>query len=118
VPFERKDTSCDRYCLKKKSATATKRAATIAAGKARQAQLPTVALTPVADDGDGIRLLSKPEVIERVGVSYATLWHWMRAGTFPRSRALGGKTVWIKSEVEAFMAALPKRLLKGDEEAA
>lgn len=100
---------------KEQTIAAARRAKTIAAGKARQAQLPTVALIPIADDADGVRLLSKLEVIDRVGVSYATLWHWMRAGTFPRSRALGGKTVWIKSEVEAFMAALPKRPLKGDE---
>ena len=38
----------------------------------------------------------------------------MRRGTFPRSRQLGGKVAWIESEVEAWIAALPVRRLKGD----
>ena len=61
-----------------------------------------------------VRLLSKPEVMDRVGVTYPTIWSWMRAGTFPRSRVLGGKTAWIESEVDAWIAALPVRRLKGD----
>jgi predicted DNA-binding transcriptional regulator AlpA len=101
---------------KKKPPTAAKRAATTNAIKARQAHLPLAFNVDV--DRDGIRLLSKLEVIDRVGASYPTLWHWMRQGKFPRSRALGGKTVWIASEVEGWMAALPKRPLKGDVEAA
>jgi predicted DNA-binding transcriptional regulator AlpA len=60
------------------------------------------------------RLISKPELLERLGVSYPTLWNWMRRGTFPRSRQLGGKVAWIESEVEAWIAALPVRRLKGD----
>ena len=36
------------------------------------------------------RLISKPEVLDRVGVTFPTLWAWMRAGVFPRSRDLGG----------------------------
>ena len=95
---------------------AAKRAATSAANKARRVKLPPA--LNIDADGDGIRLLSKVEVLDRVGVSYPTIWQWMRAGTFPRSRALGASTVWIAAEVEAWMAALPKRQLKGDEEAA
>lgn len=92
-----------------------------AANKARHAKLPTVlSLEDVDADATGIRLLSKLEVMDRVGVSFPTLWKWMRAQppTFPRARALGGTTVWIASEVEAWMASLPLRPLKGDEEAA
>ena len=69
------------------------------------------------------RLISKPEVLDRVGVTYPTLWLWMRRGSFPRSRALGGKgpagkVAWIESEVEAWIAALPVRRLRGDGESA
>jgi predicted DNA-binding transcriptional regulator AlpA len=62
------------------------------------------------------RLLSKSEVLEIVGVSYATLWGWMRADPpkFPRSREVGGKSMWFSSEVDDWLDALPKRRLKGD----
>jgi predicted DNA-binding transcriptional regulator AlpA len=62
-----------------------------------------------------IRLLTKPEVLLIAGgVSYPTLWSWMRAGTFPRSRIVGGKSMWRSDEVEAWLDALPIRPLKGD----
>jgi predicted DNA-binding transcriptional regulator AlpA len=62
----------------------------------------------------GIRLLSKREVLDITGVTFPTLWAWMRAGTFPRSRVAGGKSVWRSDEVDAWLAALPLRRLKGD----
>jgi predicted DNA-binding transcriptional regulator AlpA len=72
-----------------------------------------------ANDGGGaIRLISKPEVLDRVGVTYPTLWSWMREGKFPRSRQLGGKAAWVESEIEAWITALPVRRLKGDGERA
>lgn len=65
-----------------------------------------------------VRLLSKPEVLDRVGVTFPTIWKWMREGKFPRSRELGGKAAWIESEVEDWIRALPTRRLKGDRAAA
>ena len=62
----------------------------------------------------GARLLSKREVLGIVGVSYPTIWSMMRANTFPRSRVVGGKSMWLSTEVEAWMAALPRSRLKGD----
>ena len=79
---------------------------------------PKKALVSQAGSADAIRLISKPEVLDRVGVTYPTLWAWMRAGKFPRSRELGGKAAWIESEVEEWIAALPVRRLKGDKVAA
>jgi predicted DNA-binding transcriptional regulator AlpA len=65
------------------------------------------------DDGDaGDRLLSRPEVLDIIGVSYPTLWLWMRQGRFPRSRSLGGKVAWLKSEIAAWMHSLPRTELK------
>jgi len=61
-----------------------------------------------------VRLISKPEVLDRVGVTYPTLWAWMRAGTFPRSRELGGKAAWIESEINEWITNRPVRRLKGD----
>ena len=64
--------------------------------------------------GEGARLLSKAEVLDRLGVTYPTVWQWMREGRFPRCRVLGGKSAWVESEVEEWIAALPVRRLKGD----
>ena len=63
------------------------------------------------------RLLSKAQVLARVPVTFPTLWAWMRKGEFPRARSIGGKSVWIESEIEAWIAARPVRKLKGDGEA-
>jgi predicted DNA-binding transcriptional regulator AlpA len=60
------------------------------------------------------RLLSKRQVLDIANVSYPTLWVWMRQGSFPRSRAVGGKSMWVSTEIEAWMAALPLCRLKGD----
>jgi predicted DNA-binding transcriptional regulator AlpA len=69
------------------------------------------------------QLLSKAEVLKRVGVSYPTLWNWMRQGKFPRSRVLGelgsktARVVWFEDEIELWIAGLPLQTLKGDEAA-
>lgn len=67
-----------------------------------------------AESAGHVRLISKPEVLDRVGVTYPTLWLWMREGKFPRSRELGGKAAWIESEIDAWIANRPVRRLKGD----
>jgi predicted DNA-binding transcriptional regulator AlpA len=61
-----------------------------------------------------IHLLSKHEVCAVAGVSYPTIWAWMRVGTFPRSRIVGGKSMWLSTDVDAWLQALPVRRLKGD----
>jgi predicted DNA-binding transcriptional regulator AlpA len=60
------------------------------------------------------RLLQKREVLAITGLSYPTIWGWMRLGKFPRSRIVGGKSMWLASEVQAWVAGLPVRPLKGD----
>ena len=65
-----------------------------------------------------VRLLSKAEVLERTGRTYPTIWAWERAGKFPRARQLGNRPMWIKSEVDQWIQALPIRKLKGDGEPA
>jgi prophage regulatory protein len=61
------------------------------------------------------RFIFRSELTDIVGVSYVTIWNWMRAGTFPRGRDIGGRTAWIESEVAAWIASRPIRRLKGDE---
>jgi hypothetical protein len=40
----------------------------------------------------------------------------MRRGAFPRSRIVGGRSMWLASEVSDWVAGLKKRPLKGDAE--
>jgi predicted DNA-binding transcriptional regulator AlpA len=61
------------------------------------------------------RLLSKADILTITNVSFPTVWAWMRAGTFPRSRIVGGKSMWVSTEIEHWLAALPLRRLKDDE---
>jgi predicted DNA-binding transcriptional regulator AlpA len=62
----------------------------------------------------GAHLLSKRQVLAIINVSYPTIWAWMRNGTFPRSRVVGGKSMWLSTDIEAWLAALPRSRLKGD----
>jgi predicted DNA-binding transcriptional regulator AlpA len=38
----------------------------------------------------------------------------MRDGVFPRARIVGGKSMWVSTEVDQWLADLPTRPLKGD----
>ena len=62
-------------------------------------------------------LLSKAQVLEALGVSYGTLFSWMRNGQFPLALELGppnGRTTkiaWKKSEIDDWLANRPRRAL-------
>ena len=62
----------------------------------------------------GVRLLSKAEVLAAVNVTYPALWKWMRDGKFPRSRLVGNKSMWLSTEVAAWLSNLPPTRSKGD----
>jgi predicted DNA-binding transcriptional regulator AlpA len=55
------------------------------------------------------RLLNKKQVLERVGVSYVTVWKWMGDGKFPQSRLVGRQIFWFESEIAAWIANRPVR---------
>ena len=59
-------------------------------------------------------MIHRPDLLRRTGLSYPTVWRMMREGKFPRGRAVGGKTAWLESEIDNWIAALPERRLKGD----
>lgn len=61
-----------------------------------------------------LHLLTKPEVLAVAGVTFPTIWAWMRDGKFPRSRVVGGRSMWRSDEIEAWLAGLLVRPLKGD----
>jgi predicted DNA-binding transcriptional regulator AlpA len=62
----------------------------------------------------GVRLLSKAEVLAVVNVTYPALWKWMRDGSFPRSRLVGNKSMWLSTDIAAWLTKLPPCRLKGD----
>jgi predicted DNA-binding transcriptional regulator AlpA len=61
-----------------------------------------------------LKLLDKRTVCEIFGLSFPTVWKEMRAGRFPRSRVIAGKTMWRSDEIWACFDNLPLRRLKGD----
>ena len=63
-----------------------------------------------------VHLLDKNDILKIANVTFPTIWVWMRAGTFPRSRVVGGKSMWLSSEIEQWLMELPLRALKGDAE--
>jgi predicted DNA-binding transcriptional regulator AlpA len=62
----------------------------------------------------GDRLLDKSQICKIANVTYPTVWAWMRAGKFPRARIVGGKSMWLSTDIEAWLTTLPVRKLKGD----
>jgi predicted DNA-binding transcriptional regulator AlpA len=65
----------------------------------------------------GVRLLSKGEMLDKVGVTYPTIWKLMREGAFPRAVVVGGgKNFWLEHEIDEYIAKLPRRRLKGQDD--
>ncbi len=50
------------------------------------------------------RVLRKPEVLLRVGLSDPSIWRRERLGQFPKRISLGGKSVgWLASEINTWL---------------
>jgi predicted DNA-binding transcriptional regulator AlpA len=62
------------------------------------------------------KLLSKEQVLARLGgVTYNTLWFWVRAGKFPPARQMVAngrlqKIGWLESEVNDWILSRPPRI--------
>jgi predicted DNA-binding transcriptional regulator AlpA len=65
-----------------------------------------------------LRLIGKAEILEITGVTFPTIWSWMRKGQFPRCYVIGrssnAKSAWRSDDIAKWLAALPVRPLKGD----
>jgi predicted DNA-binding transcriptional regulator AlpA len=90
------------------------------AAQAALAKARTSATSPSLIDANGpawlgAHLLGKRQVLAIANVTFPTIWAWMRAGTFPRARVVGAKSMWLSSDIEAWLASLPVRALKGDD---
>jgi predicted DNA-binding transcriptional regulator AlpA len=88
--------------------TRTHPAAIASAAKKAEGLKPRVPPVPV------VRLIGKPEVCAIANATYPSIWSWMRAGKFPRSRIVNGRSMWRSDEVDAWLAGLQVRPLKGD----
>jgi predicted DNA-binding transcriptional regulator AlpA len=80
---------------------------------------PPVPVEPVTVATGPVRVLSKTDVMEKLGIrSYLTLRSWVINNGFPAPRELGpgnGRSLvgWLSSEVDAWLANRPLRLPKG-----
>ena len=55
------------------------------------------------------KILRRAEVIERVGLSYSTIFNMIKAGTFPKPRRVGKHAIgWLESEITAWIRNLPE----------
>jgi len=51
------------------------------------------------------RIIRKPELLERTGLSDTTIWRLERKGMFPERLRIGGNAVgWLASEFESWLA--------------
>ena len=51
------------------------------------------------------RILRRPDVEARTGLSRSTIYEWVKRGKFPQPVALGARLVgWRESDIEAWMA--------------
>ena len=86
----------------------------------RKPKSKTKSLLPVPRDAPGLppRFLTRKQVLALIGVSYSTLWGWIRNGEFPPARELNAsdtgrsKIAWLEHEVHHWMATRPQRLPK------
>lgn len=52
------------------------------------------------------RIIRKPELVAKLGLSQVTIWRMEKAGNFPKRLRLGGNSVgWLASEIEAWINA-------------
>lgn len=55
------------------------------------------------------RLLTRPQVEERVGLTVTTIYRKMRDGSFPEPVRISKRAVrWHESEIEAWIASRPR----------
>lgn len=55
------------------------------------------------------QLLRRPQVEAMTGLSRSSIYAGMDDGSFPRPKRIGQRSVaWLRSDVEAWLAALPE----------
>ncbi|GAB9246844.1 helix-turn-helix transcriptional regulator [Bradyrhizobium diazoefficiens] len=67
--------------------------------------------------GVGEHFLSKKALCEKVGLTFPFIWQMIREGKFPQGRAVGSRTLWVASEIDAWILARPARAYRKSAEA-
>jgi predicted DNA-binding transcriptional regulator AlpA len=83
------------------------RKALAATARAAKSEIPFIAKPPPPDQPR--RFVYKAELLERLGVSFPSIWTWMRKGLFPLSIDLNGRTAWFEHEIEQWLDERPRR---------
>jgi prophage regulatory protein len=51
------------------------------------------------------RIIRKPELFSKLGLSDATIWRMEKSGKFPRRIQIGGKAVgWFDTEIDKWLS--------------
>lgn len=67
-------------------------------------------LKPVLREKEQQRLIRRPEVEARTGLSRSTLYDWMKRGEFPQPVKLGARLVaWRESDIAAWLESRESR---------
>jgi prophage regulatory protein len=51
-------------------------------------------------------MLRLPDVLERVGLSKASVYRMVKAGTFPAPAKIGGASRWVDTEIDDYLRAV------------
>jgi prophage regulatory protein len=59
-----------------------------------------------------MKFLRRPEVVQKTGLSYPTIYRYEQAGKFPARRSLGPNSVaWIEGEIDEWILSRAKRAI-------
>ncbi len=101
---------------KKKSSAAIARAAFDSSPRPVESEAPPQQRErPVTEEArPPPRLLTAREVMERVGLTYVSIWKKMKTGQFPAPLELSPKTLrWVEADIDRWVENLPRRQFKG-----
>ena len=56
-----------------------------------------------------MRFLSKKDVRQKIGLSYATIDRMEKGGTFPKRVPVGFRVFWVEQEVEDWMERISRQ---------
>lgn len=62
--------------------------------------------------------LTKTELVEKVHLSYVSIWKLIVAGDFPRGKQVSsgsGKLLWREADVDAWIESRPDQFVRGDQ---
>lgn len=77
-------------------------------GSAAILMMPTKDVTETAVSSAGERLIRLPQVLALVGLGKTTIYALMKDGEFPQPRKVRHLSLWVESEVQAWIASVVK----------